>query len=32
MFDKHEAEQAAARELAQAGPGLARPARGREAW
>jgi limonene 1,2-monooxygenase len=32
MFDKHEAEQRAARELADAGPGLARPARGREAW
>jgi len=32
MFDKHEAEQRAARELAEAGPGIARPARGREAW
>jgi limonene 1,2-monooxygenase len=28
MFDKHEAEQRAARE----GAGAARPARGREAW
>ena len=32
MFDKHEAEQRAARELAETGPGIARPARGREAW
>jgi hypothetical protein len=31
MFDKHEAEQRAARELAEAGP-IARPSRGREAW
>ena len=32
MFDKHEAEQRAMRELAETGPGIARPARGREAW
>jgi limonene 1,2-monooxygenase len=32
MFDKHEAEQGAARELADASPGVVRPARGREAW
>jgi limonene 1,2-monooxygenase len=32
MFDKHEAEQRALRELADAGPGITRPARGREAW
>jgi limonene 1,2-monooxygenase len=32
MFDKHEAEQRAARELAEVGPGIARPSRGREAW
>ena len=32
MFDKHEAEQRAAGELADAVPGVARPARGREAW
>jgi len=32
MFDKHEAEQRARRELAQAGPEIARPARDREAW
>ena len=32
MFDKHEAEQRATRELADAGPGIARPSRGREAW
>ena len=32
MFDKHEAEQRAAREVAEAGPGIPRPARGREAW
>jgi hypothetical protein len=32
IFDKHEAEQRAARELAEAGPGIARPVRGREAW
>jgi limonene 1,2-monooxygenase len=32
MFDKHEAEQAAARELVEADSGIARPARGREAW
>jgi len=32
MFDKHEAERSAARQLVDAGPGIARPARGREAW
>jgi limonene 1,2-monooxygenase len=32
MFDKHEAEQRTARELADAAPGIARPTRGREAW
>jgi len=32
MFDKHEAEQRAARELADATADIARPARGREAW
>jgi len=32
MFDKHEAEQRAAHELANAGGGVARPERGREAW
>jgi hypothetical protein len=32
MFDKHEAEQRAAHELANAGAGVARPERGREAW
>jgi limonene 1,2-monooxygenase len=32
MFDKHEAEQRAAREMADASAGIARPARGREAW
>ena len=31
MFDKHEAEQRA-RASWRAGPGMARPARGREAW
>jgi limonene 1,2-monooxygenase len=31
MFDKHEAEQAAARAIHEAGP-LGRPERGREAW
>ena len=32
MFDKHEAEQRAAHELANADAGVARPERGREAW
>jgi hypothetical protein len=32
MFDKHEAEQREKRELAEAGAGIARPQRGREAW
>jgi limonene 1,2-monooxygenase len=32
MFDKHEAEQRQKRELAEAGAGIARPHRGREAW
>ena len=32
MFDKHEAEQAAVRDLVDATPGIARPTRGREAW
>jgi hypothetical protein len=32
MFDRHEAEQRAARELADAAPGIARPTRGRDAW